>query len=306
MYHRVGDLRCDPWRLAVHPLRFAEQLDVLTRHRAVVPLGWLVAELEAGRLPQNVACLTFDDGYVDVLSNAKPVLERFNAPATIFLTTGAIGRQREFWWDTLSRILLETERLPDELIIEVAGRRHEWRIDTGVGASMGRTALHLEVWNTLRLLPDSARDDTLAALAQWARRAPPARPDGRALDGDEVITVFEPGFIDIGAHGVTHASLPALSDEQKRAEIRESRTTCGALVGQPIAAFAYPFGDYDGSTEQIVRECGFSYACSTEPRSATSILERFRLPRLAMENWNAESLESRLHAGAAAFLGGGP
>jgi len=33
MYHRVADLTVDPWGLAVHPARFEEQIDALTRDR---------------------------------------------------------------------------------------------------------------------------------------------------------------------------------------------------------------------------------------------------------------------------------
>src|SRR5260370_34836696 len=35
MYHRVADISIDPWGLAVHPRRFEEQIDSLTRTRRV-------------------------------------------------------------------------------------------------------------------------------------------------------------------------------------------------------------------------------------------------------------------------------
>ena len=130
MYHRVADLGCDPWNLAITPERFAEQLATLTRQRTIVPLDWLVEKLESGHIPEKAVVITFDDGYVDVLHNAKPVLERFGASATAYLTTGAIGRRREFWWDTLSRILLESPALPASLELRIAGRTRTWNVDS--------------------------------------------------------------------------------------------------------------------------------------------------------------------------------
>ena len=42
------------------------------------------------------AVITFDDGYADNL-NALPVLEKFNAPATVFVITGDVGKKSVVW-----------------------------------------------------------------------------------------------------------------------------------------------------------------------------------------------------------------
>src|SRR5262245_44463727 len=97
MYHRVARVPCDPWGLAVSPERFAEQIDVLVGRRRVIALGALAGALARGDAPRDAAAVTFDDGYADVLTEAVPVLERYGCPATVFLTTGAIGRDGEFW-----------------------------------------------------------------------------------------------------------------------------------------------------------------------------------------------------------------
>src|SRR6266446_9863187 len=129
MYHRVARVAHDPWQLAVWPERFAKQIEALVHLRHVVPLRWLAAELAQGRAPRKVAAVTFDDGYADVLAEARPILERYACPATVFLVTGMIGKSSTFWWDELSRIVLATPLLPTELEIEIAGRVHRWGTD---------------------------------------------------------------------------------------------------------------------------------------------------------------------------------
>ena len=42
--------------------------------------------------------LTFDDGYADNLTNALPVMEKFAAPFTVYVTTGMITREIDAWW----------------------------------------------------------------------------------------------------------------------------------------------------------------------------------------------------------------
>jgi peptidoglycan/xylan/chitin deacetylase (PgdA/CDA1 family) len=300
MYHRVARVPCDPWRLAVSPERFAEQIDVLSRRRMVVPLGWLVERLEAGHAPRTAVAITFDDGYADVLYRAKPILESVRANATAFLTTGPIGRGREFWWDRLSRLLLESPELPDELSIPIAGRRHAWRLASGHRsdhhdpAKPDRSTIHLAVWKAIRPLREADREAVLERIEQWADRAPPSRPEDRALDPEEVRTLAAGDLVRIGAHSVSHASLPSLPMEQARWEMAESRDTLERLLSRSVTEFAFPFGDHDRTTERLARDCGFHHACSTDFGNLSSIADRFRLPRVAVDDWTGDEFASRL------------
>ena len=112
VYHRVTPLDFDPEWLAVTPDRFAEQMDVLRRHYHVLSLSELHACLQKGNVPRKAVAVTFDDGYADNLLSARPVLERYDVPATFFVTTGKLDQTSEFWWDELGSLLLETPKLP--------------------------------------------------------------------------------------------------------------------------------------------------------------------------------------------------
>jgi peptidoglycan/xylan/chitin deacetylase (PgdA/CDA1 family) len=115
MYHRVDREECDPWGLCVDPDRFAEQVDVLRGKAEVLSVGELTNRLKNDTVPSRSACITFDDGYVDNVRKARPVLERFDVPATFFLVSGQVGQPVEFWWDDLERLLLQPGSLPDHL-----------------------------------------------------------------------------------------------------------------------------------------------------------------------------------------------
>ena len=56
-------------------------------------------------------------------------MQRAGAPATVFIATGYVGERREFWWDELARIILESDCAIDGEI-SVAGQRHHVRLRT--------------------------------------------------------------------------------------------------------------------------------------------------------------------------------
>ena len=104
-YHRVAQIAHDPFDLCASPDSFESQLKMLSQIAYPLRLQDLVASIQEKRIPENGVVITFDDGYADVLYNALPLLEKYKIPATIFVTTGKLGK--EFWWDELERIVFE-------------------------------------------------------------------------------------------------------------------------------------------------------------------------------------------------------
>ena len=56
-----------------------------------------IPELDLLLLTDRAVVVTFDDGYVDVLETAYPLLARYEIPATVFVVSGCLGKR--FWWD---------------------------------------------------------------------------------------------------------------------------------------------------------------------------------------------------------------
>jgi peptidoglycan/xylan/chitin deacetylase (PgdA/CDA1 family) len=89
LYHRVS-LDRDP--LSVTPRRFREQMDALAADGfEAVDVTTAVDRLASGGA-ERVVGLSFDDGYVDVVEQALPVLEQHGFRATVFVATGLIDR----------------------------------------------------------------------------------------------------------------------------------------------------------------------------------------------------------------------
>ena len=293
IYHRVTELASDPWGLAVAPDRFAEQVEALARVRRIVPLGDLVRLLREGvrsdvPVDRPLAAITFDDGYHDACTAARPILERLDCPATVFVATGLIGTTREFWWDELARIILETPKLPQVLATTFDGRRRVWQVPDGADGH-GRGRLCRQLRRRLRDLPPARIDEHLAQLCQWAGLERSARPEHRAMTGEEVASLAG-GPLSVGAHTVGHPSLPRLRAADQRAEIEQSRKTCEALTGAPVEHFAYPFGHYDRTSVEVVRAAGFHSSCATSEGVVRPWTDPQRLPRISPGRLTGEGL----------------
>ena len=307
MYHRVADAAYDPWGLSVQPRRFEEQMRALKAFRVPLPLAEFVALLEKRALPQLAVGITFDDGYVDNLWVAKPILEEAGVPATIFLTTGLLGSQQEFWWDELARLTLG-RRESAEGVVVIDGRSIAVRLpalpnNAEVSStwraweppSTERERLYRELWGELRGLGLAPREEGMGSVRDLLRNGVsdpsdlPMQPkDVRLLSGD---------LIDIGAHSETHRPLTRLPIAERRQEIEGCRTACEALIGRPVAGFAYPHGDLDEVTKELVRDGGFQWACSTRSAAVDPTrFDRFDLPRLRALNWTSHEMRHAMDA----------
>lgn len=90
-YHHVAN--DTPPATSVSPAQFSAHLDALERLKfRVIPLNQLLDEVKEGLDPrENVAAITFDDGYADINQNALPLLEKKGWVASVFVTTDEIG-----------------------------------------------------------------------------------------------------------------------------------------------------------------------------------------------------------------------
>lgn len=293
IYHRVSDPARDVWGITVGPELFAEQIEALRSVRQVVPLGDLIrAACEPRRGGRPLAAVTFDDGYRDVFDAARPILHRLDCPATVFVVSGMVGAAREFWWDELAFIFLAPpHQLPDALELQFGRQRRRWQFpksDPGAPAM----ACH-QIRRCFRDLAPAAIERSLAELRAWARIDRPARAQNRVMSHCEVAAIDD-GLLSVGAHTVSHASLPFLSRQERCAEIADSRRACEALVNRPVEHFAYPFGAYDWRTAAAARAAGCASACTTVPSVVTAWTDRFRLPRLSAGQADGASLARAL------------
>lgn len=253
-YHRVADGDDDPFRLAVTPEHFAEQLEVVRGMANPVTINALAQAIRDREVPRGTFAVTFDDGYADNLHVAKPILARLDIPATVYVVAGRLGRH--FWWD--------------ELAAHVPDRRQL-----------------LRTHRRLLRLPHEARRRLIEEILAAPRDGDP-KPIVRVVTADELVELARDGFVSIGAHSLTHPLLSALRADEQSREIRQSKKQLQELLGRTVDTFAYPWGAASQETQRLVCEAGFRSASGMRIDVVSRSSDPYDLPRLWVPDVDGE------------------
>jgi peptidoglycan/xylan/chitin deacetylase (PgdA/CDA1 family) len=263
--------------LTVTPAAFERQLAFLTRHYTIVPLQDIVDRLRRGLAPYNRAvALTFDDGFRDNYTRAFPLLRRYQAPATFYLTTGCIDNQQLFWVAHL-RYMLTLSRVHE---LRTTVEPFTFDFTQPKGREEAFRALVVRMKN----IPTPKRLALLSELTE--KLAVDDTPLRTIMMSWEEVREMHGQGMSFGAHTVTHPNLPNTSLDEAEREIRESKTTIEAQLRTPVLDFSYPNGrgssHLTNQVKDIVCRAGFYSAVTSVPGGVELGHDPFALKRVGV------------------------
>lgn len=240
--------------LVVTPKAFRHHCRILAEYYQVLPLTEAVNALRSGPHPKPLVALTFDDGYVDNLQYAAPILADFGQRATFFVVSGLMGSTTPPWYDVVARC-----------VQELAARGEGCSAQGGRTSSMDGLGPVEVVAGAKTLLP-GARQDLVDTLRARLDGLPVSLSQDRIMNVAQLHELTAFGH-EIGSHSVHHEILPSLDDDALESEIRDSKKQLEDALGHSVTAFCYPNGDYDARTLNMVETCGYTMAVTTRPGS---------------------------------------
>jgi peptidoglycan/xylan/chitin deacetylase (PgdA/CDA1 family) len=272
IYHRVGS-KPDPLRpRAATAEEFRRQMRVLRRFFRPVALQQGMTRLRAGTLPARAVAVTFDDGYMDNVQVALPILREQGIPATFFIATSYLDGGR-MWNDTVI-----------EAVRRLAPGEHEFphagieRIV--VPHSTERRSLALALLGAIKHLPQPERQQAAVRLAEIAGAS---LPDDLMMRRQDVRVLVEAGM-DVGGHTRTHPILSGLTAAQAEQEIAGGLDELASITGRRPMLFAYPNGrrglDYGDREVELLRRMRIGTALVTNRGIVTRRSDPLQAPRL--------------------------
>lgn len=248
---------------------FDQHLRLLKQHTNIITLKQYVEnDVVPDRL--NVA-ITFDDGFRNNYTLARPLLEKYNAPATFFITPIWHQGKNILWPDLVDQVTSNAPRT-----IEIAGEQYSKGLNGRFFHSTGLPIHHHVIKQNSTfvnylyevLLPYAAFMQKTDMDVYWQLMSP-----------EETIALSQNPLFTIGSHTYTHTSLIHLSKEEAMQELTVSRSVLENLVQKPVDYFAAPFGHFNSDTIVYARHAGYTFQpMDTVDRTVyhdTDIVSRF-------------------------------
>jgi peptidoglycan/xylan/chitin deacetylase (PgdA/CDA1 family) len=286
-YHRIANPGAgsdlDEGVIDATPEQFDQQLALLARHFRFVSIDEVVGFLRGQPLPPNPLLITFDDGYLDCVETALPLLQKHGARATFFLPTHYLDERRLFWWDKISLILKRSTRerielaFPEPRSLPLGARRAESErrllalVKTERGLDLNRFFDELERASGVILSREEEKALVDASLMTW----------------NDVDRLLRAGM-DVGSHTRTHRVLQTLVGPDLDDELSGSRRELEERVNRPITSIAYPVGyplSHDATICSALERAGYAVGF-TNATGVSLTLRRpppFDVRRLAMD-----------------------
>lgn len=236
---------------------FEDQMNYVRTHHPVVTMHDVAAAHSGdATIGHGSVAVTFDDGYLNNLESAWPILRRLSIPATIYLTTGYIGTRKLMWSDALEERMISAEGA--RLEFDILGEKSSLPIQDADAKieSFGKLKKickelgwqeRQELLDRLQVDTEMRQDSPFCAWLSWE--------DIEAWNESELIA--------FGAHTVDHLSLGKASSDVMRRQIDASLEDVSHATKSPCRLFAYPEGqegDFNKEVIEHLRTRGLTHA----------------------------------------------
>ena len=257
---------------------FERQISHLNQNYNLVKLSEIAAALDGDwNLPERSVAITLDDGYADNISNALPILEKYNAPASLFVTVKPVLERAPFWVGRLERAIRTAdgyEALSKRLLLPCS-------LNTG-NEAFSAAASHIN---------NRSGNERRKAISNVEEAL---KNDGARIESfddfmasPEQLKSWQAAGMEIGAHSLTHPILTSLDDDEAFSELKDSKTRLETELGTEIPGLAYPNGpgvasNVDKRIVNLARKAGFKYAVTSKRGAVFETSSALAIPRIAV------------------------
>ena len=268
---------------------FEEQLIYFKRNFDIVRLAKICEMQHNGILPEkHTIALTFDDGFLNNISNALPLLKKYQIPATFFICTASLDDDSYIHpSDYLDLInFSQTSEVVINGKVFRKNRYHLSDIETKRSVYEYINSLSFHAWK--KTLSDLRLKYPAAEITRRANH-----DTYKLITGTAFSRLLKEELITIGSHGHWHVNLAILADSEVREQLDKSKQLLMKHGIGTVESVAFPYGYFNEKVLSISREVGYRYLIaggSVEEKNRTFVFPRKGVLNLAGSAFNILSI----------------
>lgn len=247
VFHGIDETGETKYNSRFHSVQFFEKFIqyILANYNVISLEDFYAKKFKPNTL--NVA-ITFDDGYLNNYKYAVPILEKYEVPATFFITT-IQNKANYLWPDFLDLVSFYSSK--NEIIFEnnryVKNRKKEFVFN---GVSLKNRCKKLTF--------DELKSIFTIFEEEWEKiQKKPLEDYWQLMNDTQINLIAKNKLFTIGSHSYTHANLTKIPFEEAKFEILKGKEILETIGSKSIVDFAFPFGSYNLELVNYCRNIGF-------------------------------------------------
>jgi len=194
-------------------------------------------------ISERMVFISFDDGWKGNLKLIKTI-EKYQIPVSVFIPVEPVVTGN-FWWEYATSVLAENSNFSSV--------------------------------EDLKKIPNSKRLQLIdSAISKYDLKR-------SCVDLNELKSLNKHPLITIGSHTYHHPITLNCSNEELDFEYRESKKILEKWLDTEIQSFSYPNGDFDQRDINLLKECGYKMAFTTNPNLSIAG-DAFQIPRVSINS----------------------
>jgi len=294
MYHGIvkSDLPIYDWSF-LSESQFISQIKYLKKNFEIITLAEAINLIKKKKFKGSKVVITFDDGFQNNYDIAFPILQSYNVPATIFLTTKYIDSDDTIWYCRLNTALEKTRCT-----------FVKWQdVYFSLKSPKEKAKTSADIQQILKKFPFPILQKELDSIILQLKVNPNAviniNSPFRMLDLGSITRMLNSGLITFGAHTESHVILSILTHDEQEKEIGISIKKVEKFTNSKCSFFAYPNGqkgDYNNNTIKILKEMNIQAALTTISHPNLDAIQLLQLGRYGIDgNLSIHQFKARIH-----------
>ncbi|UCG54648.1 MAG: polysaccharide deacetylase family protein [Dehalococcoidia bacterium] len=252
---------------------FREQMEYLKRKGySFLTMTEFVSTIKnKGKFHKNIV-LTFDDGFKNVIKNAYPIMQEYNAKGCFYLVSDLTGTDNLLWTDYVETLIRNQKQ--GSYQFDFKGKKYTYIFTDKKSYEKAMQ----DIKSKLRSISNTER---LEHLKQFGDINIENAPKEFALASWEEVKELDPNVLEIGCHTRSHPNCTNLiSDEELQNEIYHSKMDIENKTERKVEHFCYPAGSYDDRVIEKVISSGYQSAVTIDYGFNSENTGLYRLKRV--------------------------